>query len=60
MIRTGETLVRNTSPEFIILVEGQVTEKSLSAPLWRTCDRENPLNSDFIYVAELIHQKTAL
>ena len=47
----------NTSPEFIILSEGQVIEKSLPSPLCRTCDRKNPRNSEFMYVTELIHQK---
>ena len=50
----------NTSPEFIILSEGQVIEKSLPSPPCRTCDRKNPRNSEFIYVAELIHPKPPL
>ena len=50
----------NTSPEFIIVSEGQVIEKSLPSPPCRTCDRKNTRNSEFIYVAELIHQKPPL
>ena len=50
----------NTSPEFIIVSEGQVIEKSLPSPPCRTCDRKNPRNSEFIYVAELIHPKPPL
>ena len=52
---------RNTDfPKLGQLVLENVTEKPLPAPLWCRCDPRSPLNSDFICVGQLSHQKPPL